>query len=275
MMGRIHTAASFSKTLAYCLEDKRLSLTQGGGQGRVIYKDRAEIIGFNQCFGNRQELLSQFREVSRLDPNMSLPVLHISLSFPPRERLSKGRLVEIAGDCARSLDFDRHQFVTILHKDTAQQHIHLVANRIGFDRHTFDDSFSYGKIADYCRSAERRLGLVQEPGPRRYQTAIQRLSPRKGMRLDRLRQQIGDALFESMDYPAFEQSMRQRGYTVFKSRGIAFMDKKKVVIKGSEAGYPWHAIESALEKKQRLRQEEIHDHSHRQQISYRLKISGL
>ncbi|HWK07795.1 MAG TPA: relaxase/mobilization nuclease domain-containing protein [Puia sp.] len=244
MLGRIYPAGSFRQTLDYCLEDKRLSQAQGGG---VLFKDRAEIIWYNQCFGNKQELTRQFNEVARLEPNMSLPVFHITLSLPPGEQLKKGALAELAADCARSLDFEKNQYVAILHKDTARQHLHLVANRVGFDRHTVSDSFSHGKIADFCRQAERRHGLRQELSPRRYLTEEQRQIPRHGLRLDKLKQHIREALQESRDYPQFEHSMRQRGYTVFKSeKGIAFMDEKQVVFKGSEAGHSLHSIEANL-----------------------------
>lgn len=253
MMGRIHTAGSFRQALNYCLNDK---LTLKEGERQVIYKDRAEILQYNQCFGNRQELIRQFREVSRLNTNMSRPVFHISLSFPPGERLSKSALTDIATDCARYLHFDRHQYVTILHKDTQQQHIHIVANRIGFDKHVAGDSYSYGRIADFCREAEQQHHLKQEPGPRLYQTEEQRLIPRQGQRLDRLRECIRTTLQQAKEYTQFEQLMRSHGYTLYKDRGITFRDEKNVFIKGSEAGYPLRTIQSTLARNQRLAQRE-------------------
>ena len=281
MFGRFNTAGSFRQTLNYCLEDKYLTQARGGA---AIYKQRAEIIWYNQCFGNKQELTRQFNEVAHLNPNMSLPVLHISLSLPTDERYPKGFLAGLASDCAHSLDFDKHQYVAILHKDTLQQHIHLVANRIGFDGHTVSDSYSHGKIADYCREAERRLGLRQEQNPRRYQTPEQRQTPRHGQRLDKLEWHIRDALHQSLDYPQFEHNMQQRGYRVLKNeKGIAFMDEKNIVFKGSETGHPLRDIENSLamnvlrlqQEQQRQReqqqkkelereQERQHRHYHRQ-----------
>ena len=254
MMGRIHNATSFGQSLSYCLEDKLLPKDQRTPR-QVLFKDRAEIIQYNQCFGNKQQLIRQFNEVSRLDLNMSQPVFHISLSFPPGERLSKSTLADIATGCAKSFDFDKHQFVTILHKDTEQQHIHLVANRVGFDRHTVSDSFSYGRIADYCREAERRHNLTKELGPRRYLSKGQRQLPRHGLRLDRLKEHIQLALEKTTDYPSFQQQMEEDGYTVYKGRGIAFMDEKHVIIKGSETGYSLRTIETALEENLHLQQE--------------------
>lgn len=273
MIGRIYPAGSFRQTLDYCLEDKRLSLVQGGD---VLFQDRAEIIWYNQCFGNKQELTRQFNQVARLERNMSLPVFHITLSLPPGERLTKGALVELAADCARSLNFENNQYLTILHKDTAQQHLHLVVNRVGFDGHTVSDSFSYGKMADFCREAELRHGLRQELSPRRYLTEEQRQTPRHGLRLDKLKVHIREALQESESYPQFEHSMRQRGYSIFKNeKGIAFMDEKQVVFKGSEVGHPLRSIEAdlaiglSLRQQQTLRQQLVQQREEQQRARER------
>src|SRR5258708_40148799 len=133
----------------------------------------------------------------------------MSLSLPPAETLRKGAMVERAADCARSLDFEKNQYLTILHKDTAQQHLPLVVIRVGFARHTVSDSFSYGKMADFCGEAELRHGPRQELSPRRYQTEQQRQTPRHGLRLDKLKSHIREALQDSRDYPQFEHNMRQ------------------------------------------------------------------
>ena len=270
MKGRVDTAKSFRDKLSYCLEDK---LTPTGD---VIYKDRAEILHFNRCFGDKEELIGQFDEIKRLDQNMSKPVMHISMSLPPGEQLPKGTLVELAADCAKAFDFENHQYVVILHKDTPQQHIHLVVNRIGFDRHTVDDSFSHGKIADFSRAAELRHHLRQELGPRRYQTKEQRLQPRQGIRLDRLRQEIRTALAFSDDYGQFQRRLQEKGYKIYKGRGIAFMDEKHVIIRGYEVSYPLKTIEAQLAKNLRLRQEQarqvLEKEQQQKKLSHHLKI---
>ena len=40
--------------------------------------------------------------------------------------------------------------------------------------------------------------------------------------------------------------MKQKGYEIFKARGIAFRDKQKVYTKGSEVGYSLQTIEKIL-----------------------------
>jgi len=280
MMGRVHSGPSFRQSLAYCLSDKKRtpgehpsgqpgspgqSTTEDHSSdhrsppaGEVVFKDRAEIIHYNQCYGNQRELAAQFNEVSRLKPNLSKPVMQIMLSLPRGEQLSKAMLVRIGDDCAKAMGFAANQYVTILHKDTKNQHLHMVANRVGFDGVTVSDSYSQGRIADFCRAAERKHGLRQEPGPIRYrgkgQGGQDGPAPRQGIRLDQLKNDIRESLNASADYPAFQRSMEQRGYTVYCGpRGIAFMDAMKVVFKGCDAGYPLKLIGQILARPLEIR----------------------
>ncbi len=52
------------------------------------------------------------------------------------------------------------------------------------------------------------------------------------------------------NYQQFEQAMKALGYDVLKARGIAFVDEKKVKIKGSEVGFSLTKIEKILALKQ-------------------------
>ena len=48
--------------------------------------------------------------------------------------------------------------------------------------------------------------------------------------------------------------MKEKGYEIFKARGIAFRDKQKVYTKGSEVGYSLQTIEKILALKPELRE---------------------
>ncbi|MDO6435392.1 relaxase/mobilization nuclease domain-containing protein [Flavitalea sp. BT771] len=251
MFGTTSTGRSARLTLDYCLTDK---LTQSR---QVIYKDRAEILYCHHCYGDKEELAQQFREVIRLRRDISEPVMHLSLSLPPGEQVARSKLVQLGKECATHMDFEKHQYVVIQHKDTFHQHIHVVANRIGFDRHATSNSFSLRRLIDYCRQAELRHGLRQELSPPGFLTEEQRQVPRHGIRLDKLKENITETLLVSQDVTAFKALMEEKGYTVYLSeRGIAFKDENHVVIRGYEAGYPFHKIESTLSLSLSLRQEQ-------------------
>ena len=71
----------------------------------------------------------------------------------------------MAQDCAQDLGFSNNQFVAVLHKDTEHPHIHIVANRIGYDGKTVSDSHNYQKIAKLCRKLELKHELKQVLSP--------------------------------------------------------------------------------------------------------------
>ena len=55
---------------------------------------------------------------------------------------------------------------------------------------------------------------------------------------------------------AFDEDMRKQGYTVYRNeRGVAFHERRMVIIRGSEAGYPWKKIHLEIAERERLRQE--------------------
>jgi hypothetical protein len=80
MIGKITTGKSFRGCILYCLNDKK----QEPGK-ELVMQSRAELIMFNQCFGNQKELVEQFDAVRQLNPKVSKPVLHITLSLAAGE----------------------------------------------------------------------------------------------------------------------------------------------------------------------------------------------
>jgi hypothetical protein len=243
MIGKITTGKSFKGCILYCLNDKK----QEPGKAQVM-KDRAELIMFNQCFGNQKELIEQFNDVRRLNPNVSKPVLHITLSLALEDRLSKDKLMEMCEQCAKEMSFEKNQYIAAKHLDTGHLHLHIVVNRIGFDGRTVSDSNNYKKIASYCRKMELKYDLKQVLSPRQFLSKAQRLIPRNDKRKEHIRIDIKNSLLVSHNYNEFERLMKEKRYEVIKGRGIAFIDEKKVYVKGSELGYSLKIIQRILEQ---------------------------
>ena len=243
MIGKVVIGKSFAGCLLYCLNDKVRQ-----HEADVVMKDRAEVLIYNQCFGNQKELIQQFNEVRQLNQKLSKPVMHITLSLAPGENLSKDKLMEMSQACAKDMGFENNQYIAILHRDTNHQHLHIVANRVGFDKRTVSDSNSYKKIANYCRKMELRYGLKQLLSPKQFLSKEQRILPRLDQRKEQLRQHIQQALKESGHFHEFERKLEEKGYQVIKGRGISFIDDKKVKVKGSELNYSLQTIERILEK---------------------------
>lgn len=255
MIGKIVIGKSFRGCLNYCLQDKPVKRQDQ----EATLKNRAEILCYNQCFGNDRELIQQFNEVRQLSPRLSKPVLHITLSLAPGEKLPGHILTEIIQDCAKDLGFSQNQFVAVLHKDRGHQHLHIVANRIGFDGKTLNDSNNYKKIADFCRKMELKYGLQQVLNPRRYLAKEFGNIPRLDQRKQQLKEDIRASLAMAKDYSEFEKKMKSFHYEIIKARGIAFRDPQKVYTKGSDVGYSLAVNEKILALKPELRKDVLKD----------------
>ncbi len=246
MIGKIMTGKSFRGCLQYCLYDK----IADEKKNELVMKDRAEVILYNQCFGNARELIQQFNDVRQLNPSLSKPVLHVTLSLAKGESLPGYKLAEVAKDCAHDLGFSNNQFVAVLHKDTEHPHIHIIANRIGYDGKTVNDSNNYQKIAKLCRKMELKYGLKQVLSPNAFLTKELRDYQRLDQRKEALKNHIKGSLASAKNYEQFEQKMKSLKYEVIRMRGIAFRDQQKVYTKGSEVGYSLATIEKVFTKRQ-------------------------
>ncbi|HXB95546.1 MAG TPA: relaxase/mobilization nuclease domain-containing protein [Puia sp.] len=201
-------------------------------------------------------MVRQFREVMQTNHNICKPYLHVVLGLPPQDRLTNSQWADVSIECSKALGFEQHQFVAILHRDTAQQHVHLLVNRIGFEGDVVKDRYLLPRISQFCRQTEIDYGLTRMPGPRRYQTEEQRKTPRQDERLHRLELAIGTALKTVCSISAFDEEMRKQGYTVYRNdHGVAFHEERMVIIRGSEAGYPWKRIQQEIAEREKLRQE--------------------
>jgi hypothetical protein len=256
MIGDIGTGASFYHLISYVLEDK-INLSEEEKQQRSLredlqHKERAEVLDYNLCFGDKFELTQQFKEVEKLGNKLKKPVLHLSVRLAPSDQLDKNQLIEIGRACAKEFGVADNQYICVLHKDTKEQHIHIAANRIGFDGKTASDSNSYKRMAALCRTLEKQYNLNEVLSPRRFLSAKDRLIPRHDTRKEKLREDIGQTLKTVNHYTGFEQQMAALGYKVIKGRGISFIDDKKVKVKGSEVGFSLMTIEKVLSLKHEL-----------------------
>lgn len=264
MIGKITIGKSFGGCIRYCLEDKlelsqeeKLAMSNHDG---LKHENRAEVLEYNMCFGNKKELTRQFNEVRALRPQLSSPVMHITLSLDQEDVFTKEKLRQIGQDFAHEFGFGKNQYLVIYHQDTKHPHLHIVANRIGFDGSRINDSNSYRKVANLCRKLELKYGLKQVLNPDKFLTQQQRQEHSREQRIDQrkeqLKQNIRNCLLTAINFSDFIRKMEQRKIQVVKSRGISFIDDKKMKVKGSEIGYSLSTIEKisghSFERRQRL-----------------------
>ncbi|HXS58687.1 MAG TPA: relaxase/mobilization nuclease domain-containing protein, partial [Hanamia sp.] len=235
--------------------------------GDIKHKDRAEVLEYNLCFGTASELAKQFKEVEKLSRRVEKPVLHLSLRLASGDQLTQNELIEISRECAKEFGIINNQYIAVLHKDTEQQHIHIAANRVGFDGKVASDKNDFRRMAALCRRLEKQYRLTEVLSPRSFLSGKERLLPRHDIRKEKLRNDIRQTLEKVAGYTAFEQQMKALGYKVIKGRGICFIDDKRVKIKGSEVNFSLAKIEKVLAIRQ-----ELEAHKAEKQI---LPIRGL
>lgn len=245
---------NFAALISYCLEDKA-TLTEEQKikkplQDGLQHKDRAEVLAYNKCFGNKYELAEQFNEVARLSKRVEKPVLHLSLSLPPGEQLNRNQLIEAGQELAKEFGVADNQYLIIQHKDTDRQHIHLVANRVGYQGKAATTSNNYLKMDRLCRRLEKEYKLKEVLSARRFLSKEQRLIPRHDRRKEKMKNDISQSLKKAKDYDEFAKRMQLLGYQIIKGRGIIFIDDKKVRVKGSDLGYSLMTIQKLLQHRE-------------------------
>ncbi|HAO0315346.1 TPA: relaxase/mobilization nuclease domain-containing protein, partial [Escherichia coli] len=94
------------------------------------------------------------------------PVFHAFLSLPKNEHLTDEQWQEIAKDYLKemNIDIDKHQYICVRHKDTDQDHIHIVANRIGLDGSVWHGQHSAFNTIAACERLEIKHGLTITKG---------------------------------------------------------------------------------------------------------------
>lgn len=275
MVGKIGVGKSFRGCLNYLFEgrlqkSKDLQLLEAE-------KKQLEVIAYNQCFGNRLELIREFNEVSKLNPKVSKPVFHISLSFAHSDsgRLDQQDKADMAEKLANEFGFHNNQYIVIAHRDTGHEHLHIVANRIGYDGRTASDSNSYKRIAEYCRKMELEYKLTQVLSPNKFLKPEQRVAP--GQRVDQrkevLKNHLSQAVKECKDVQQVKNYMEKQGYDVELGRGIAFTDQQHVRFKGSQVGYALMDIEKKLKQELQLKQHQVLISHQKQERNYSKGVS--
>ena len=155
-------------------------LVKGQGfRGALEYdldREKGALLDTNMAGETPRELAAEFGAVRELRPGLGKAVFHASLSAAPGEHLSDEQWREIGQDYLAGMGFTEHQYVISRHTDTAHEHIHILANRIGSDGQVVSDAHDYPRQERLMREIEHEYGL-QEVAPSQ---EAERRAPTKG-----------------------------------------------------------------------------------------------
>ncbi|HCN83900.1 MAG TPA: relaxase [Sphingobacteriaceae bacterium] len=111
---------------------------------------------------NFYQKLDGFETNNRLNKMASTKTLHVSLNFDPSEKLSEGKLVEIAGAYMEKIGFGGQPFLVYKHEDAGHPHIHIVSTTIKNDgRRINTHNIGRNQSEKARKEIERDYGLVR------------------------------------------------------------------------------------------------------------------
>ncbi|KYC34904.1 hypothetical protein WA1_50225 [Scytonema hofmannii PCC 7110] len=149
------------------------NITKGNGfYGLCAYvmgKPGAKVIGGNMAGTTPGELAWEFRKFSSLNDRVSQPVLHLSFSPAPEDRLlSDLEYYCIAQDLLDGLKLNKNQYLLALHYDAEYQgktrpHAHMIINRVNIDGECNDAYKDYYRTELVLRQIEKDYHLISQP----------------------------------------------------------------------------------------------------------------
>jgi len=115
------------------------------------------------------EMISDFNLGRAVNPKLGYPVWHTSLSFNPADAalLDSAKMQKIAEGYLQKMGLDKTQYVIVRHHDQPNnQHLHIIANRVGYDSKTIDDGRNFYRSKLVLQELIAEYGLTPIQGQR-------------------------------------------------------------------------------------------------------------
>lgn len=177
-----------------------------------IEKGTAEILSGNRMISDRLGLPSEEMRLALLsfenyllaNRNTEKPVLHISLSPAPEDKLSDEQLAELAQKYMQKMGYGDQPYIAYKHGDTHNTHLHIVSVCVDEEGRKINDSFEHRRSMTACRELEIDFGLRNgaDMEERNLKAELQKVDISQGD----VRHQIGNtlkAVLESYRFQTF------------------------------------------------------------------------
>lgn len=236
-----------------------------------ILKDDHGFICSNMAsdYNNVSDLTDEFKAVSSFRKDIKKPVFHAFLSLPKNEHLTDEQWQEIAKDYLKeiNIDIEKHQYICVRHKDTDQDHIHIVANRIGLDGSVWHGQHSAFNTIAACERLEVKHGLTitqSLKGQKSDVSAPTKNEIEQALRIGEkparivLQNALQAALVGKPDLPTFVERLQAVGiepaFNVASTGNVAGVsfgiknNEKNIYFKGSSLGkkFSWNTIKGRV-----------------------------
>ena len=211
MIGKIVTGKSFGGAVEYVLKKEKARLLESDGVDTESIRTIIDDFNFQR---------KARREIAKV-------VGHISLSFHRDDAptLTDGRMRELAAAYMEHMGIANTQYIVARHNDTEHPHLHIIYNRVKYDRTLVADKNERRRNVKVCKQLKRRYGLTFSNG--RQDIKIERLHG-----ADKVRQEVFDAITRILPkcdrIADLSAKLKRQGIVVqFVHRGN---DPKKVIL---------------------------------------------
>lgn len=198
--------------------DRALYLERGPRRG-VIQPDRVDWIESRNLPTNDPEAAARIMKATARDAHsIQRPAYFFSISFDPRDPVTREIMRQVADRTLRHLELHEHQALIVAHRDRSHAHMHILVNRVHPERLTvWSNWHDYRRIEQSLRGQERDLGLRIVQGNHTPRPKRERIVPeRTPVRLER-----GDAGFLERVQREAGPHMRGAGSWAELERGLA------------------------------------------------------
>lgn len=125
---------------------------------------QAQIIAGTMIGQTPRELATEFGIGRQLRPDIEKPVWHVSLAAAPGESLSAEKWEAVVNDFMTDMGLRDNPYVVVKHTDTAHDHVHIIASRIGIDGALWDRKWKAYRAIEATQKIELKHGLTRTPG---------------------------------------------------------------------------------------------------------------
>ena len=173
MIGKIVTGKSFGGAVEYVLRKEKARLLDSDGVDTESIRSIIDDFNFQR---------KARREIAKV-------VGHISLSFHRDDAptLTDGRMRELAAAYMECMGIADTQYIVARHNDTEHPHLHIIYNRVKYDRTLVADKNERRRNVKVCKQLKRRYGLTFSNGK-------QDIKTERFHGADKVRQEVFDVI---------------------------------------------------------------------------------
>ncbi len=127
-------------------------------------RDPARPAMFTNCLSMRTAD-AEMKAVSDMCSRAKDPVYHALLSWRPGERPTDAQMFEAGQAAMKALGMEGHQYVFAVHRDTGNDHLHMLINRVNPETYkAVYPSRDFYKLDRVCREVELAQGWEHDKG---------------------------------------------------------------------------------------------------------------